>query len=212
MVIKEKSIFINCPYDKSYQKMLRRMVFILTIMGFDVCLASDNANQMKLRLETIAELVKDCKYSIHDISYMRAKKRKEYSRMNMPFELGIDYGYMSFCQNEKRILILEACRYDSHKALSDISGMDISCHSNKEYTLTCCIRDWVSALFNVQIPSSNAFWNLYFDFTSFVHELAKSPEIDENSIMNNINECKHYSKIFLSSLPYGKKELYSAFK
>ena len=54
--------------------------------------------------------------------------------MNMPFELGMDYGAKKFGHGQlktKSILVLEGRRYEYQKSLSDISGWDIEPHQGK---------------------------------------------------------------------------------
>lgn len=142
--MKNRCVFVNCPYDRKYLPLLRRIVFVLSLLGFDVKLALDDSNTTTPRMEKIEKLITDCSYSIHDISYMKASRKNEFYRMNMPFELGLDYGFKQFVDNDRKTLILEGEKYNYHKALSDLSGMDIECHNNNEFGMIECIRAWAS--------------------------------------------------------------------
>lgn len=206
----EKSVFVNCPYDKQYRNLLRHIIFSLSVMGFSVRMALDNNNNSVSRMDTIETLIQECKFSVHDISYMQASKRKEFARMNMPFELGIDYGYRQFVRKEKEFLIFEKKRYSYHRAISDLSGMDICCHNNKEIDLITCLRDWISGLSGKILPGSKAYWDLYyFDFMWFVHSKRNEWQLDEGQIYNSIPTFKKIVSNFVAELPVSKKELFS---
>ena len=206
----ERSVFINCPYDKQYLPLLRQLIFVLCVMGFSVKLAQDEKNNIVSRMNKIESLIDECKYSIHDISYMQSTKRKEFARMNMPFELGIDYGYRTYVNKEKQFLILESKKYNSHYALSDLSGMDIECHNNKEIDAIGCITDWVSGFSGVIIPSKKAYWDLYYnDFLWYVYNNKDKWCLDEDSIFNSITTLKLIVPIFVDNLPEEKKEKYN---
>lgn len=202
----EKSVFVNCPYDNQYRSMLRHIIFSLSLMGFSVRLALDNRNNSISRMNTIEKLIQECKFSVHDISYMQASKRKEFARMNMPFELGVDYGYRQFVKNEKELLILERKKYNYHRALSDISGMDICCHNNKEIELIDCLRNWVSGFSGTIIPSSKVFWDLYYnDFMWFVYKNKKGWQLDEEEIYNTMLVFKQVTALFIDSMPTSQR-------
>src|SRR2546423_12202339 len=116
------SVFINCPFDEDYKSLLRPMLFTLVYARLVPRLASEKSDSLEQRIEKILRLIKACKYSIHDLSRLKAEKAKEFFRLNMPFELGIDYGCRRTANNHlrtKRSLILEKKRDDIKKALSD---------------------------------------------------------------------------------------------
>lgn len=84
------AIFINCPFDNKYKPMLRAMLFAARFYGLEIKIASSDTDSKSSRLQRIIELMKESKYSVHDLSKLMSEKRKEYYRMNMPFELGLD--------------------------------------------------------------------------------------------------------------------------
>ena len=84
----EKSVFINCPFDKSYiDDILKPILYVLVKNGFNPRLSLEVSDSGQVRLQKITEIIKTCKYSIHDLSIVKSKKAKEFARMNMPFEL-----------------------------------------------------------------------------------------------------------------------------
>jgi hypothetical protein len=121
-----KGIFINCPFDSGYRQLLRSMLFTIVYLGYKPRIASESLNSADNRINKICELIKQTHYSIHDVSKCTASETNEVFRMNMPFELGIDYGNYIFNNHVRKMLVLEGRRYDYQKALSDISGVDVN--------------------------------------------------------------------------------------
>lgn len=121
-------------------------MFCVVVLGFRPRLAFERADGGENRLDKIRGLIEQSKYSIHDLSRCQARKKGEMFRLNMPFELGIDFGcrqYFGKGRNAKRFLILEEKRYRFQAALSDISGCDIQAHSGKYDTAMTKVRDWL---------------------------------------------------------------------
>ena len=110
-----KSVFINCPFDKEYQSLLQPLLFTIVYFGFHPRISSERSDSLEQRVEKILMLIKECQYSIHDLSRVKSKKEKEFYRLNMPFELGIDYGCRRVSTNRlknKKCLILEKRLHD----------------------------------------------------------------------------------------------------
>ena len=65
----EKNIFINCPLDKEYRNdILKPMLFFIVQIGFTPRLSLEDSDSSQFRLEKITQIIKECKYSIHDLS------------------------------------------------------------------------------------------------------------------------------------------------
>ncbi len=95
--------------------------------------------------------------------------------MNMPFELGIDYGYSRFNKIEKKMLILERQRYDFQKAISDLSGVDVKCHNDEPEDVVRCIRNWMVEIDHSKaIDSPTQIWYRFTDFTSDFYDGRKA--------------------------------------
>ena len=88
----DSSVFINCPFDEDYHPLLRPLLFTILYLGFTPRIALERSDSGENRIDKISELIASSKYSIHDLSRLKARRAKEFYRMNMPFELGIDYG------------------------------------------------------------------------------------------------------------------------
>jgi hypothetical protein len=171
----QNSVFINCPFDETYKNdLLKPMLYVLLKNGYNPRLSLEVSDSGQSRIEKIITIIKGCKYSIHDISIVKSKKAGEFARMNMPFELGIDYGLRNSEMEpykEKQFLILEANKYDYMKALSDISGFDIKAHNNDTQKIFECIYLWISETLkiNKQDPPLKTYYD-YFDFNTILFE------------------------------------------
>jgi len=169
----DKNIFINCPLDKLYiNDLLKPMLFFIVQNGFNPRLSLEISDSSQIRLEKITRIIKECKYSIHDLSKVRANVVNEYARMNMPFELGVDYGIKSMNDenlSKKQFLILEAVKYDYMKALSDINGMDIKVHENKTETIFECLYTWTSE--TLKLSGQKPPLKIFYDYTDFNTQL-----------------------------------------
>ncbi|MEO7522626.1 MAG: hypothetical protein ABIT58_00950 [Ferruginibacter sp.] len=165
----EKNVFINCPFDKSYiDDILKPILYVLVKNGLSPRLSLEVSDSGQVRLQKITEIIKSCKYGIHDLSIVKSRKAKEFARMNMPFELGIDYGLRN-CGipklKQKQFLILEAIKYYYMKALSDINGFDIKIHSNETKKIFDCLYSWLSE--TLKINKQDPPLKIFYDFIDF---------------------------------------------
>ena len=137
-------VFINCPYDIEYVPMKQALMFAVLYCGFEPQLASMIQDAGYTRLDKIKKLINDTSYGIHDISRCKASKKNEWYRMNMPFEMGLDFGSRYFCckDRKKNFLVLTNERYNLHPAFSDFSGNDPLCHKNEVDRLIKIVRDF----------------------------------------------------------------------
>ena len=164
-----RSVFINCPFDQAYiDDLLKPILYVLVKNGLSPRLSLEVSDSGQARLQKITAIIKACKYSIHDLSIVRAKKAKEFARMNMPFELGIDYGVRNSGitgLNKKKFLILEATKYDYMKAISDINGFDIKVHNNETEKIFDCLYSWLSE--TLSIKKQDPPLKIFYDFMDF---------------------------------------------
>ncbi len=166
-----KNVFINCPFDSKYFDLLQTLVFTVVYFDYNPRISLESSDSGQSRLEKIVSLIKESQYSIHDLSRLQAKEVNEYYRLNMPFELGIDFGLRSFDKSfrDKRSLILETERYDYMKAISDINGFDIKSHRDIPEQLIKCLRSWFSETVGLRNLNSSA--KIYSDFIDFNTDL-----------------------------------------
>jgi hypothetical protein len=198
----ENSVFINCPFDEAYHVLLQCMLFTVVTLGFQPRIALEATDAGVIRLEKIINLINESQYSIHDLSRIRSSQEGEYYRLNMPYELGIDFGCRRFSSEKKfaykRFLVLGGERYEYMKALSDISGIDIQYHDNEPISLVKSIRNWFVT--NADIAdalSPNDIWYKWTDFCYFYTVLLKdkgyhASELYDIPIKEQIDIIKKY--------------------
>lgn len=196
----EQNVFVNCPFDEEYLPLLRPLLFTILYVGLEPRIALERADSGELRLTKIVELIADSKYSIHDLSRSEAARAGEPYRLNMPFELGVDYGCRLFGrpkQREKVTLILEAKVHASKVAISDLAGVDIQCHQGDPYRVFRVVRNWLKS---VSLPMAvgpahieSAFTEfMTFDYEALTEQGFSQADIDELPIGELIQRIREW--------------------
>ena len=173
------SVFVNCPFDDAYKELLRPLLFVIIYFGHTPRLASERSDSGENRLSKICGLIASCQFSIHDLSRIKSKKADEFYRMNMPFELGIDFGtrlHGAQYTSGKRFLILEKRPHDLKIALSDLSGVDIKAHADEPEEMCRVLRDWYYETVGVDNSRPKTYywastvWASFLEFVSYLFE------------------------------------------
>jgi hypothetical protein len=163
-----KSVFINCPFDDDYFTLLRPLLFTVIFVGYKPRLALECSDSGETRIEKLTKIISESKYSIHDLSRIQAQEKDDFYRMNMPFEIGMDFGcrkYSTGKQKKKKYLILEKEKYRYVRALSDIAGFDIKNHNNDPMKMVEVVRDWAVETIGISASTGpTGIWNRYNDF------------------------------------------------
>ena len=163
----EKNVFVNCPFDAKYLPLLRPLLFTIIYLGLKPRIALEAIDSGDLRLNKIVDLIRDSKYSIHDLSRSEAAVAGELYRLNMPFELGIDFGCRLFGrrrQRDKRTLVLEAKPHRYKASISDLGGADIECHEDEPYKVIGVVRNWLKNVCLEQAPGPARISSAFTDF------------------------------------------------
>jgi len=164
-------VFINCPFDDDYRQLLISILFTVKFLGFTPRLTLQKLDAGTARLENIVKLIDSSKFGIHDLSRILATKKGEHTRMNMPFEFGIDYGCKKFKKGvwaQKKTLVLEKEPYRYQAALSDLSGSDIKNHNDEPIRLVKAVRDW---FITEEIGTGPSHKKIWYDFNDFSADL-----------------------------------------
>lgn len=166
----DRSVFINCPFDSDYLSLLRPLLFTVASFGFEPRIASERSDSAEIRLDKIVRLIRSSRYSIHDISRLRAKAAGDFSRFNLPFELGIDRGAQLFGTKRMRTkccLMLERDQHDFRIALSDLAGVDIKSHQDEPVQIVRAVRDWFVETVGLRsVASATQVWYRFTEFAS----------------------------------------------
>ena len=167
-------VFINCPIDVNYTCLFRPLVFTLMYLGLNPVSASQDTDSAVNRLQKIVSMMKNSSISIHDLSRIKSTESGEYYRMNMPFELGIDYCLKRLVGGYNgKVLVLEDEQYSFQKGLSDYAGFDILSHGGQPVEIVKVVRNWLvnnRIVDHARAKGAAAIWNHYNDFWTFIYE------------------------------------------
>lgn len=165
------SVFINCPFDAAYTPIFEALVFAVHDAGFRPVCARQRLDSSEIRLQKIIELIRQSRYSIHDLSRTQLDPVSDLPRFNMPLELGIDLGCKAFSRPHRRksLLIFESEQYRFHKFVSDLGGQDIARHDDDARTAVLRVRDWLRTESGRTSIPGGAF--IFDRYTAFRREL-----------------------------------------
>ncbi len=192
----EKSVFINCPFDDKYRPILRPILFAVLYLGFTPRISLERLDSGQPRIQKIISMIEESKYAIHDLSRIRAEKKGEYYRLNMPFELGLDVGCRIFRDgkwSQKRCLVLETQRYRYQAAISDLSNSDIAVHNDDPEIALTEVRNWLNNEASLKAPGPAAIWGKFLDFMAQNYDDLKARGFSDNDIkelpVNELMTC-----------------------
>jgi len=143
----ETDVFINCPFDETYQPLFDAIIYSVIACGYEPRCALEINDAGTTRIDKIQRLIKVCRLGIHDISRTELSPPHNLPRFNMPLELGLFLGAKYFGnarQKRKLCLVLDREKFHYQRFISDISGQDISSHENDPHKLITQIRDWLN--------------------------------------------------------------------
>jgi hypothetical protein len=194
-------VFINCPFDGQYSNMFRACVFTILDAGFIPRCSKEVDNATQFRLAAIVDLVKDCRYGVHDLSRVELDSDSNLPRFNMPFELGIFHGAKNFGgpkQKSKQCLVLEKEEYRYQKFISDISGIDVKSHKNSQKAIIHAIRDWLlTASRRTTIPAGADIHGRFGKFQSQIRRACKqrSQSYDAMTFIELVNNMTDWLRV-----------------
>lgn len=183
----ERNVFVNCPFDADYEPLLQAILFCLVRFGLLPRIATERDNAGEARLAKIKGLIEASRYSIHDLSRCQSREAGEYARLNMPFELGLDFGCRSYSgapYDQKRILILEEQPYRYQAALSDIAGSDISVHQGDYILAIRKVRNWLVGMGDFDNIGAAKVVGEYEDFQEWFFERQLAAGASEDDIID----------------------------
>lgn len=182
----DENVFINCPFDREYAPIFDAIVFTVIDCGFRPVCARERMNSAQIRIDKIAEFIRDSRYSIHDLSRTETGGRQSLPRFNMPLELGIALGCSKFGEGKQRnksLLILDKRRFRYHKFISDISGQDVGEHRDSPARAAAAVRDWLRAESGLQdIPGSEYIRARYRAFKRDLPQVARMARLNPTKL------------------------------
>ncbi len=147
------SVFINCPFDPQFAALFDAIVFAIYDCGFKPRCARETESSGVVRIDFIANLIRDCRLAIHDLSRAGltipegGTVADGLPRFNMPLELGLFMGARYFGGRHhslKNYVIFVEKKAPYRKLISDIAGQDPKEHHNDPTRIIREIRDWLA--------------------------------------------------------------------
>lgn len=181
----DRNVFINCPFDAAYAPLFEAIVFAIHDAGFQARCARQRLDSSEIRLHKIIEMIRNARYSIHDLSRTEIDEVTALPRFNMPLELGIDLGCKAFSRAHARksFLIFDAEQHRFQKYLSDISGQDVHRHGNDPKTAVVRVRDWLRAESSAPtILGGAAIFDRYLEFRRDLPGLCARLRLDAENL------------------------------
>lgn len=184
----DENVFINCPFDDTYEPLFDAIIFAVFDCGFVARCALEEDDGSQIRVQKIFDIISQCRLSIHDLSRVEIDRNTKLPRFNMPLELGAFLGAKYFGgrpQKKKACLILDSEKYRYQKFISDIAGQDIKAHENNPKTVIRVVRDWLRAYSTVSIPSGSVIWSRYQVFDGDLPLLCKELKLNLKELIFN---------------------------
>jgi hypothetical protein len=130
-ILSQSSVFLNIPYDSHFERLY--LAYIAGICAFGLLpRAVIEIPGGQRRLDRILELIRCCRYSIHDLSRVELDRRSPCTpRFNMPFELGLAVVLSEISDFPHEWFVYEAHDYRLQKSLSDVNGTDAYIHGGR---------------------------------------------------------------------------------
>jgi hypothetical protein len=184
----DKSVFINCPFDRQYAKLFPALVFTVQDCGFIARSALETSDSGESRIEKLYRIILESQYGIHDLSRTELNKDR-LPRFNMPLELGIFLGAKKFGsgkQKQKICLILDREKFRYQKFCSDLSGNDPMAHQNHPAAAVRLVRDWLQDTNQTtRFPGGDSIFRRYTLFEKDIPPLCASQRLRREDLTFN---------------------------
>jgi hypothetical protein len=167
------------------------VVFAVHDCGFKARSALEIDDAGRVRIEKLYDLIRECRFGIHDISRTELDPLNRLPRFNMPLELGIFLGATKFGtgrQKQKLSLVLDREKYRYQKYISDISGQDVKAHEGTPELAIRRVRDWLNSSPvdpGVTKPGSRKMAQRYQRFTSELPDLCEELHLHPEDLTFN---------------------------
>jgi hypothetical protein len=156
----EAEVFLNIPYDTKFERLFRAYICGTSAFGL-VPRATLEIPGGARRLDRILELIRSCKYAIHDLSRVELDRRPPLTpRFNMPFELGLSVAHEKASKRGRHEwFVCESMHFRLAKSLSDLNGTDPYIHGGIVSGLFAQLRSMFVR--RDRQPSIQQMWTIY---------------------------------------------------
>ena len=120
-------VFLNYPFDKEAEGISLAMHFAVAAAGLLPVCAFDLTAPDRPRLEMLVEAISSCQYSAHDFSRFKGEGEHNFSRFNMPVEMGMGLFHALRTQRlGHRCAFFVSSPHEYRTFASDLAGLDLS--------------------------------------------------------------------------------------
>jgi hypothetical protein len=155
----DDSVFVNCPFDDTYKPLLDAQLFCIHDCGFFARTALEVSGSGETRLDKIVRIIRESRYSVHDISRVEISAASPLPRFNMPFECGLAFGSFFFEAGAKPglrdLLLLAAENFQDKLTLSDLAGQDAAYHGNQPELVIKAVRKFLASKSRGLLPTGS---------------------------------------------------------
>lgn len=162
----EQAVFLNIPFDKSYDKIFVGFIASLISIGRIPRTVLEISEQGQGRLNRILDLLAKCRISIHDISMVGTPVR-----FNMPFELGLACSLSKYPGNHS-FIIFEKKRHRHVRTISDLRLCDPYIHNGSIRGVVNGVLDALASKGNN--PDPREVWRMAIDLNRVANELKQN--------------------------------------
>lgn len=176
-----RCVFVNVPFDLAYLPLLHAILFAIHDCGFIARIAVEEIGSNENRLAKIVRIIRESRFSIHDICRVEISVDSPLPRFNMPFECGLALGAIRYGDPEdnRDFLLMVAEPFQDKRTLSDLAGQDAIAHRNDPKLVISAIRAFLSgkADADVKIRGAKAIWERYIQFNLGLERLCERLEL-----------------------------------
>jgi hypothetical protein len=115
-------VYLNLPYDADFAELLLVYIAGVVVHGLRPRAALEITGGER-RLDRIIDLIRRCRYSVHDLTPPSGGLR-----LNMAFELALAVGHQRYHPAAHTWYVFETRRGRIERTLSDLNGSDIFIH------------------------------------------------------------------------------------
>jgi hypothetical protein len=185
------AVFLNVPYDDEFQNLYIAYIVGLYQLGLVPHLASEIPSGDR-RLNRIFDLIKSCRYSIHDLSRVELSVTPSAApRFNMPLELGMTITWANLYPSRHTWFVWESEPYRLQRSASDLNGTDPYIHNG---TPEGVLRQLCNALRRDRTPSVPQMLKVYRLVDSALNSI-----LDKNGTRNPYDRSVFMDLCWLSS-------------
>ncbi|MEV0677619.1 hypothetical protein AB0I60_13965 [Actinosynnema sp. NPDC050436] len=178
-------VFLNHPYDNDFRRHADALGFAVVAAGLLPVSARDLSSPDRLRLDVIFEAIRNCRYSLHDLSRAHGDGPNGLARMNMPLEMGMAlYHALDRQRDDRRCAFFVPDQHDHRRFASDLAGLDPKVYQDPATLLTGAY-EWLRAIVPMAYVSSQPAVDVVDAYREFTEECAYVQSAERSGVLTH---------------------------